>query len=94
MRDTSDPESTDGQNAMFLASVPETYSGPFSLALDRELARLEEYLVAKALRQAGGNRTRAAGLLGIKRTRLVEFLKRKCAAIYAIIAPVRSASNQ
>ena len=40
------------------------------LRLDRALRQLEESLISQALQQAGGNRTRAAALLGISRRAL------------------------
>lgn len=44
--------------------------------LPGEVARLERSLIAQALALADGNRARAARLLGIKRTTLVEKLRR------------------
>jgi DNA-binding NtrC family response regulator len=44
--------------------------------LDAVVAATERHLIAQALDRAGGNRSRAAGLLGLKRTTLVEKLKR------------------
>ncbi|MCK6474477.1 MAG: sigma-54 dependent transcriptional regulator [Planctomycetes bacterium] len=46
------------------------------LSLDERLARAERALIEDALRRTGGNRTRAAKLLKIKRTTLVEKLAR------------------
>jgi len=44
--------------------------------LDAFLARTERSLIEQALAQTGGNRRRAADMLGIKRTTLVEKIKR------------------
>jgi DNA-binding NtrC family response regulator len=40
------------------------------------LSRIEQDLISRALERTGGNRNRAAELLKIKRTTLVEKLKR------------------
>ena len=40
-------------------------------------AAYEDNLIREALRMAGGNRNRAAGILGLKRTTFLEMLKRK-----------------
>ena len=45
--------------------------------LNARLAEYETELIKEALRRAGGNKTRAAKLLGLNRTTLVEKLKRK-----------------
>ena len=41
------------------------------------LTQLEERLITQALERAGGNRNRAAELLGMNRTTLVEKLRRR-----------------
>jgi len=50
-------------------------SGPIDFRRERE--SFEDRLIRKALRIAGGNRNRAAELLGLKRTTFLEMLKRK-----------------
>jgi DNA-binding NtrC family response regulator len=44
------------------------------------LARLEDRLIGQALERTGGNKNRAAGLLGLNRTTLVEKLRRRSVA--------------
>jgi DNA-binding NtrC family response regulator len=44
------------------------------------LARLEDRLIGQALQRTGGNKNRAAGLLGLNRTTLVEKLRRRSVA--------------
>jgi DNA-binding NtrC family response regulator len=44
------------------------------------LASLEDRLIGQALQRTGGNRNRAAGLLGLNRTTLVEKLRRRSVA--------------
>jgi len=60
------------------ASVPEdivlTHEG---INLNEVLDELEEKLIVQALRLAGGVKSKAAGLLGLNRTTLVEKLKKK-----------------
>jgi DNA-binding NtrC family response regulator len=51
--------------------------GDDGINLPGTLAKLEERLIDEALRKAGGNKNRAATLLGINRTTLVEKLKRR-----------------
>src|SRR4051812_33242362 len=65
-----------------IQSVPPPTSTPFvdfgddGLDLPSYLSRIEQDLIARALDRTGGNRNRAAELLRIKRTTLVEKLKR------------------
>jgi sigma-54 specific flagellar transcriptional regulator A len=47
------------------------------IALDQVLRDTEDRLIDEAMRQAGGNKARAAQLLGINRTTLIEKLKRR-----------------
>jgi DNA-binding protein Fis len=44
------------------------------------LAQLEDRLIEQALQRTGGNRNRAAELLGMNRTTLVEKLRRRTVA--------------
>jgi DNA-binding NtrC family response regulator len=44
------------------------------------LAQLEDHLIGQALERTGGNKNRAAGLLGLNRTTLVEKLRRRSVA--------------
>jgi DNA-binding NtrC family response regulator len=50
---------------------------PFPVNLKEEVESLETFLISRALKLTGGNREKAANLLGIKRTTLVEKIKRK-----------------
>jgi two-component system NtrC family response regulator len=65
-----------------IQSVPPPLTTPFvdfpddGLDLPSYLSRIEQDLIARALDRTGGNRNRAAELLRIKRTTLVEKLKR------------------
>src|SRR4051794_7676381 len=65
-----------------IQSVPPMTTTPFvefpddGLDLPSYLSRIEQDLIARALDRTGGNRNRAAELLRIKRTTLVEKLKR------------------
>jgi len=65
-----------------IQSVPATANTPFvdfpedGLDLPSYLSRIEQDLISRALDRTGGNRNRAAELLRIKRTTLVEKLKR------------------
>ena len=47
-----------------------------SIGLYKSLGELESMLILKALERSNGNRTRAAKMLGIQRTTLVEKIKR------------------
>ena len=51
--------------------------GADGIALDAVLRDTEDRLIDEALKQAGGNKARAAQLLGINRTTLIEKLKRR-----------------
>ena len=63
-------------------TTPETTEMPFvdfpesGLDLPAYLAQIERELIQRSLERTGGNRNRAAELLRIKRTTLVEKLKR------------------
>jgi DNA-binding NtrC family response regulator len=63
-------------------SAPQPTTTPFvdfpddGLDMSSYLSRIEQDLIARALERTGGNRNRAAELLRIKRTTLVEKLKR------------------
>jgi DNA-binding NtrC family response regulator len=65
-----------------LQTTPETTETPFvdfpenGLDLPAYLAGIERDLIQRSLERTGGNRNRAAELLRIKRTTLVEKLKR------------------
>jgi DNA-binding NtrC family response regulator len=48
----------------------------FGLDLNGELGRLESELIRTALKQSGGNKNRAAQMLGLNRTTLIEKIKR------------------
>ena len=50
---------------------------PEGINLREALDRLEQHLIRQALRRANGNKSRAAALLGLNRTTLVEKLKRR-----------------
>ncbi len=56
---------------------------PDGLDLRRELQRLEEQLIRQALLATSGNKNQAAQLLGLKRTTLVEKLKKQPQAFAA-----------
>ena len=70
-----------------IQATPQTASVPFvdfpedGLDLPGYLASIERDLISRALDRTGGNRNRAADLLRIKRTTLVEKLKRMANAI-------------
>jgi DNA-binding NtrC family response regulator len=53
---------------------------PHGLDLRLMLAQLENRLIGQALERTGGNKNRAAGLLGMNRTTLVEKLRRRSVA--------------
>ncbi len=50
---------------------------PHGLDLRNLLSELEDRLIGQALERTGGNKNRAAGLLGMNRTTLVEKLRRR-----------------
>ena len=58
-----------------LADLP-----PQGVDLRLLLAQLEDHLIGQALERTGGNKNRAAGLLGLNRTTLVEKLRRRSVA--------------
>ncbi|GEM_PF-2093383 len=62
-------------SANILASVWEPRSGP-TTALDDKRREFERGVIISALQDAGGNRTRAAEALGLKRTTLLYRIKR------------------
>jgi DNA-binding NtrC family response regulator len=70
-----------------IQATPQTAAVPFvdfpedGLDLPGYLASIERDLISRALDRTGGNRNRAADLLRIKRTTLVEKLKRMAIAI-------------
>jgi DNA-binding NtrC family response regulator len=49
---------------------PSTAPAPATLDLRKAVQQLEKSLILRALREAGGNRTKAAGLLNISRRAL------------------------
>lgn len=51
-------------------------SMPLSSLSEFNIREMEKYLISRALEQSGGNRTRAAGLLGISRKTLIEKLRK------------------
>jgi DNA-binding NtrC family response regulator len=53
---------------------------PYGVDLRLLLTRLEERLIGQALERTGGNKNRAAELLGMNRTTLVEKLRRRSVA--------------
>jgi DNA-binding NtrC family response regulator len=70
-RPRSVPPQVPPQTPLPLPSLPET-----GLDLQKELSRFEQNLILEALELSGGNRARAAELLKMNRTTLVEKLKR------------------
>jgi DNA-binding NtrC family response regulator len=73
----------------FPASLPTEMSSPGAALADLPpqgvdlrllLARLEDRLIGQALQRTGGNKNRAASLLGLNRTTLVEKLRRRSVA--------------
>jgi len=53
---------------------------PHGVDLRNLLTELENHLIGQALERTGGNKNRAAGLLGLNRTTLVEKLRRRSVA--------------
>ena len=53
---------------------------PQGLDLRLLLGQLEDRLIGQALQRTGGNKNRAASLLGLNRTTLVEKLRRRSVA--------------
>jgi DNA-binding NtrC family response regulator len=53
---------------------------PHGVDLRQLLTQLEDRLIGQALERTGGNKNRAAGLLGLNRTTLVEKLRRRSVA--------------
>jgi DNA-binding NtrC family response regulator len=53
---------------------------PHGVDLRTLLSELEDRLIGQALERTGGNKNRAAGLLGMNRTTLVEKLRRRSVA--------------
>jgi two-component system response regulator AtoC len=71
------PERVRGQagGAGLHAGAPVALLGPDELSIKRATRRIEEELIARALAQTGGNRTRAAQLLEISHRALLYKLK-------------------
>ncbi len=64
------------------ASAPEIHAGPVLCGhFDQTVGRMERDLLEEALRKAGGNKTAAAGMLGLKRTTLSAKLRSLGAAV-------------
>jgi DNA-binding NtrC family response regulator len=66
------PSSARGNGHSSLTDLP-----PHGVDLRGLLSQLEDRLIGQALERTGGNRNRAAGLLGMNRTTLVEKLRRR-----------------
>jgi DNA-binding NtrC family response regulator len=66
------PSSGRGNGRSAMVDLP-----PHGVDLRNLLSELEDRLIGQALQRTGGNRNRAAGLLGINRTTLVEKLRRR-----------------
>ena len=64
------------QEAATAESVPEGWFPPEGLDLDRYMEGLELALIRRSLERTGGNKVQAARLLNLKRTTLIEKLKR------------------
>ena len=64
------------RNAGAPLSVEGATLGPTSMNLNREMVRLECELIRTAIRQSGGNKTRASEILGVKRSTLIEKMRR------------------
>jgi DNA-binding NtrC family response regulator len=63
-----------GPNATFLPSTG--FGKPIPICLDDRIRQLETTLISGALKAAGGNKSRAAGLLRIRRTTLGDRINR------------------
>ena len=79
--------------------IPQISLPAAGLKLSSELKKLEEHLISKAMAMTGNNKNRAAALLGMKRTTLVEKMKRlracaKTAPSGAAVEPRSSAVGQ
>ena len=70
-------KNTAGGAAASSTAGPAPTLGPDGIALDAVLRETEDRLIDQALEQSGGNKARAAQLLGINRTTLIEKLKRR-----------------
>ena len=66
------PSSGRGNGHAGLVDLP-----PHGVDLRSLLSQLEDRLIGQALERTGGNKNRAAGLLGMNRTTLVEKLRRR-----------------
>jgi DNA-binding NtrC family response regulator len=75
--DETSPRTADGAAAPATGPAPPDVAGLASLDLVAEIERYETQLIQEALRRAGGVTSRAARLLSVNRTTLVEKLKRK-----------------
>ena len=64
------------QGAAAADNVPEGWFPPEGLDLDRYIEGLELALIRRSLERTGGNKVQAARLLNLKRTTLIEKLKR------------------
>jgi DNA-binding NtrC family response regulator len=75
-----------GERELLLPSdftfAPETHAGPVLCGhFDQTVGRMERDLLEEALRKSGGNKTAAAGMLGLKRTTLSAKLRSLGAAV-------------
>ena len=66
------PSGVRGNGHTALVDLP-----PHGVDLRNLLSQLEDHLIGQALERTGGNKNRAAGLLGMNRTTLVEKLRRR-----------------
>jgi sigma-54 specific flagellar transcriptional regulator A len=65
------------KNASSLKKVTPETSINIGLSFREAVENFESELIAKALEQTGGNKNKAAELLGLNRTTLVEKIKRR-----------------